>query len=160
MGGRMLHAPTVRSVHGDKRDITATDNLPLDKRGLDVNIVNPAPVEIVNVGSSESVLEPGAALSVVKDTPTDLVTYVVPVGKKFTLRRISASGNNVSVYSLYINNVFIEEKHSWWTRWDVEFDLDETVLDPGDEVRLEVEHDSINGVGDYKALVKGSLRNG
>ncbi len=156
----MLHAPTVLENHGDKRDITATDNTPLDKRGLDVNIVNPDPIEFVNVGSTESVMEPGEALAVVKDTPTDIASYIVPVGKRFTFRRVSAVGNNVSTFRLFINDVFIEAKSSWWTRWDVEFDLEEAVLDPGDEIRLEVEHDSINGVGDYSAIIKGSLLNG
>lgn len=142
----------------DKRAVTATDNLTGKKRGLDVNIVNPAPVYQASPG--ESVVERGAALSVVKDSETDIINYIVPAGKFLVLNLVSCTGDNRAIFRLYLDGILKEDKNSWWSDWNPEFDMRAAVVTSGKVVKVTAEHYSNNGAGDFSATVKGFLVDG
>lgn len=155
---KILSAPTTLTNHADKRDITGTNNEILAKRGLDVNVVNTAPVEIVDVPTPGStVIERGEALSVAKDIEVDILVYAVPFDKRFLMERISVTGDNRCLYRLYINGILKEDKNTWWNNFNAEFKLDQTEAFPNQIIRVTCEHYSNNGAGDFSATLKGSL---
>ena len=147
-------------INCDKQEITATNNETVGKRGLDINVINEVPIEFVpSVSPGSSIRERGEALSVVKDIETDIINYVVPVGSRFIFNRASCTGDNRAIFRLYINGVATEDKNTWWSDFNAEFEMGNTEVGPGITVRMTVEHCSNKGNGDFSTTLKGSLFN-
>ena len=83
-----------------------------------------------------------------------VVSYTVPVGKKFDLRRVSASGDNIARFLVKINGDTKQAKRTWWTNFNAEFDLEEEILISGDVVTLFVENKGQDAVS-FEGTING-----
>jgi hypothetical protein len=88
---------------------------------------------------------------------TLIVGFTVPVGKKFDISHATASGDNIGKYFLKVNDEIVQVKRSWWNNFNVDFNLNEIILNAGDKVEIFVENNgkdtvSFNGTifgGEY-----------
>ena len=83
--------------------------------GLDVNLINSSPisVSIVPVGSVfQSYFNDVAAVG--SGMTVQIGSYTVPVGKTALLQQVSAGGDNIAIYYLYLNGVLIDQQRTYF----------------------------------------------
>lgn len=83
--------------------------------------------------------------SVPSATPTNLVTYMVPIGKTAILERASVSGENIARFDIQINSITLDTKRTFFGRLNEDFnfsspDVFGTPLIAGDVVLIVVIH--------------------
>jgi hypothetical protein len=91
-------------------------------------------VELGNKGITKNIYND--VNSVLPNTDTLVVSYTVPVGKKFDLNSATCSGENTAKFTVKINGAIIQVKRSWWTEFNVDFDFREQILSAGDVVEI------------------------
>ena len=85
--------------------------------------------------------EYGSVTSVASGSSTDVVTYTVPVSKKFYVDVVEYSGTNIAKFDVQINSSVVATKYTnhgdspsgefWFNRY---------MLDAGDEIKLTIVH--------------------
>lgn len=97
-----------------------------------------------------------ATASLAGNTTGTILTYVVPPLKTLALEIVSCSGENVSKYTLKIDGATIAVKRSWWTNFNVDFQMARVKAIAGQTITIDVSNDS-NTVADYDATLLGEL---
>lgn len=64
---------------------------------------------------------------------TLLLTYTVPMGDNFALKRVLIGGDNIAKYLVKVNGDIIATKRTWWTRFDESIPFDNLRLN-GDDI--------------------------
>ena len=98
---------------------------------------NPIPVSFTTRGESKYVYNEVSSVGLGDIT---IINYTVLVGTGNDLTRINCSGENIGVYRLLINDVVIDKKRSYYTDYNVKFDLNEIEVTESDNVKIIVEN--------------------
>jgi hypothetical protein len=123
----------------------------VEVQGTNGNIIEPNPDGSINV----NIIPSTSATNVVKNTfgaisgimvgvTTSIVTYTVPINKTALLQRSTASGENISTYTLSINGLTQSIQRTYYAGgFNVNFDFttgqeNGILLHAGDIVRIEV----------------------
>jgi len=83
----------------------------------------------INVNIETSAVTPGLLLfhnditSVATGVETTIITVIAPPSG-LRIEKIDASGENVSLYRVYVNGTEIFDKRSWWTAFNVSFEFE------------------------------------
>jgi hypothetical protein len=107
---------------------------------------NPISVAITSASNELSVNEYGQAAAVASGATTTVVTYTVPLGKTMVLERVTASGENIALFTIFINATQIDAGRTYFGgALNVEFDYTAPAnlgypLVAGDVVTLKVLH--------------------
>jgi len=112
----------------------------IGSRGLSKNIYNQVNSVIINV-------------------ETLVVSYTVPVGKKFDLSAATCSGDNIARFIVKVNSQVIQAKRTWFTNFNVDFDFQELILNETDKVEIFVENNGKSSE-DFEATIIGGEYNG
>lgn len=64
---------------------------------------------------------------------TLLVSYAVPTGESFSLKRVLVGGDNIAKYLVKINGDIVGTKRTWWTRFDDDLPFDNLKVN-GDDI--------------------------
>lgn len=120
---------------------------------------SPIPVAITDGAVSGGVVTStyDEALSVGAASETTVTTYTVPVGKKFKFDLVEASGDNISKFKVKIDSTIEAKKRSWWTSFNVDFDMKGLELAAGQVIELTAEHNNATMNSDYEARITGRL---
>lgn len=86
-----------------------------------------------------------------------IIDYTVAVNKEVIIKSISASGENKAVYTVEVNNNKIDLKRSFYTEYNVDFNVRDLVLSQGDNLKVKVENKT-NSVADFNSNFIGNLR--
>lgn len=113
-------------------------------------------VDIVEDGANGEVFnEYDTALSVAKDSPTIITTYIVPAGKATHLKLVEVSGSNRSTFTIKKNGQAMAVKRTRTNELNEEFEFHNLKIDAGDRIDVEVVH-SRGSLGDYEARILGN----
>lgn len=93
--------------------------------------------------------------AVASGSAIDIISYTVPAGKSFKIIKVFAEGTNKARYKILIDNIDTEIKRSWWTKFNVTFDLTELILTAGQVIKIEVLHSS-STTGDFSGNILGA----
>jgi len=118
--------------------------------------LNPVPVYIVPSATAVTTNIYSSVSSVASSSPTTIVSYTVPVGKKFLLQLIEGSGENISVFDVKLNAVPMARKRTYFgAEMNVDFLFASGLeLSAGDVLILSVEH-SRPFTSDYEGRILG-----
>lgn len=80
-----------------------------------------------------------------KDTPTEVISYTVPAGKKLVLTRVTFGGDNIAFYTLKIDGITKDRFETYFGGpFGSSFEFDDLddgwPLPPGTVISVEVEH--------------------
>jgi len=155
---KKLTAANLVSEQSDKKDITGTDNLPLDKRGLDVTVINsdsnPIPID---TEPGTSTIKYGELLALPKNSAANLLTYTVPASKILVIDQVIVDGDNVANYKVYLDGAKEADVSTYWTNFEAKIPFGKVELMAGKQVGVVAQHDSINGAGDFQGRLIGRL---
>jgi hypothetical protein len=98
---------------------------------------NPIPVDFTTRGEPKFIYNEVSSTGLGDIT---IINHTVLVGTGNDLTRISCSGENIGVYRLLINDVVIDKKRSYYTDYNVKFDLNEIEITESDNVKIIVEN--------------------
>jgi hypothetical protein len=98
------------SISNDNRDVKT--NTP-QGRAIRVDVVN---------GSSTIDIRGEATCAV--DSETLLVSYTVPTGQSFRLKRVLGSGDNKANFIIKRNGVTIATSRTWFTKFNIDVPFD------------------------------------
>ena len=98
---------------------------------------NPVPVDFTSRGEPKYVYNEVASTGLGDIT---IIDYTVLVGTGNDLTRINCSGENIGVYKLLINDVVIDKKRSYYTDYNVNFNLNTIQITQSDNVKIIVEN--------------------
>jgi len=94
-------------------------------------------------------------LSVAGNSQVTLLTYITQPDQSVIIQSINASGDNVSIYTLELNEVIIEKKRSSLTSYNVTFNS-QLQLNEGDKLQVKVLN--IRAIAaNYNASIKGII---
>lgn len=113
-------------------------------------------VELGTRGIAKSI--PNQISSVNETINALIVSYTVPIGKTFDLSKIICSGDNLSIYRVYIDGVLTYVKRSTWGNFNVDFDIVETIVSEGDKIEVFAENKG-KGQSDYESTIIGGEYN-
>lgn len=108
-----------------------------------------------SLGSKNWLNEYQESLAVVNGITTSILTHTFSSTNASMIYSVSASGENISVYELFIDSVLIEKKRTYFgTSMDVEFNFNfGFAVGLGSVLELKVFHTRTNN-GDYNATLK------
>lgn len=111
--------------------------------------------------SGAEIFEYGTATSVASNATVTVVSYTVPGASTFSLGHISASGDNIAIYTVLINGSPVAVKRSWFTDYNIEFYFESTSnggpsVSAGDTVELQVTNFRPT-TGDFNGTIFGQL---
>jgi hypothetical protein len=108
--------------------------------------------------STDRVDDHDAVSGIAANTPTAVLTYIVPVGKTLYLQAARGSGYVPAEYWIEIDGTEREHQRSNWANWNVRFDFlqDGIIVASGDVVKVYVEHRFI-ATQDFNASIYGML---
>lgn len=120
---------------------------------INANIVNPSELP-ENIRVSKNSIS-----GIVKDIPTQLVSYTAPLDKEAYLQNIECGGDNIAKFSVFINGEWQRTKRSYFGGdLDISFSYDSypengLKLNPGDAIVVKVEHFRSNA-GDFEGYIQ------
>lgn len=89
---------------------------------------------------------------------TSVVTYTVPIGKEFYLKRVEFSSSNISTIELEIDSTLQAKTYTWWTVFDNSFQFDDGIkVIGGKKIELFGEHNRPS-VGAFSGRIFGVLK--
>lgn len=94
--------------------------------------------------------------NVASGSPTNIISYTVPVGRTFKIDNIQASGNNRAKYTVEINSVDESIKRTYQPIFNVDFSFYGLELVAGDIVNLIVEHNR-TAINEFDGRIIGRL---
>jgi len=97
---------------------------------------------------------PNAISSVSPNVNVLLVSYTTPVLSRFDLSKIMCSGDNISIYRVYVGGVLHYTKRTTWGQFNVEFNLLDGIVLAGDKVEVFVENRG-KKVSNYEGTIIG-----
>ena len=109
-------------------------------------------VEIGNRGVSKTI--PNQISSVNPGLNVLLASYTVPITKRFDLSKVMCSGDNISIYRVYVAGVLCYTKRSTWGNFNIDFYLLEAIVLAGDKIEVFTENKG-KGPSDYEAAIIG-----
>jgi len=114
-------------------------------------------VEVVaGFGDGDSINIYNEVLALAGFATASILTYTVPVGKKFQLTRFDYSGENRAVYTVELNSDVIAKKRGYLVGYDGEFIFTSLLLAAGDIVTLKVENNSTT-TANFNTNIQGRL---
>lgn len=136
-------------------------SLPFNALAIDNITVSSEPIQIAPdqkvglVGENQYWFD---EVSDVAPNATDtIVTYVFATEHK--LRKVSATGNCIGVYSVKFDTDVVDKKRSTITDFNCEFDYETGITIPaGTTVSVVVQNSSTNGTGQFSARLLFSLK--
>jgi len=103
------------SISNDNRDVkTNTPN----GRALRVEVVGGS------LGSTSPVIDIRGEATCAVDSETLLVSYTVPTGQSFKLKRVLGSGDNKANFIIKRNGVTIATSRTWFTKFNIDVPFD------------------------------------
>jgi hypothetical protein len=97
----------------------------------------------------ESLAVPAAIL-------TNVISYTIPIAKKFYLNLIQVSGENVASFTIDLNGTTIDKKRTYFTEYNMEFYFKSLKLIAGDILKVKVYH-TRPMAADFNAKILGDL---
>lgn len=67
----------------------------------------------------------------------DILTFTPPPTKAADVLHLVVNGDNLATYKVYINDVIIERKHTWWTKFHDKIEMEGYTLRDTDTLRVE-----------------------
>lgn len=122
---------------------------------------SPIPVYSTEKTGNDSVRIFSQALSVPAAIETNIVSYIVPAGKKFVFERISFSGTNIARYSVEVSAVLFDRFYTYWStsffgERNYKTSGDGIFINSGQVITLKVSHNS-SDFGDFYGSIEGFL---
>lgn len=123
---------------------------------------NPIPVEIIDgtFSDADTVNTFGSISSLSSGSLTTIVTYTVPVGKKFFLQLVDGSGENIATYDLEVSSTAIARRRTYFgSSLDVVITFAQASkgieYPAGTVIRLRVEHARTTMSADFDGRILG-----
>ncbi len=92
------------------------------------------------------------------NSETTVVEYTVPEGKAFYLVMVQANGSNFGRFQVLIDDAFLAEKNTWWSKFDADFyftqGLGAKIVPAGGNIKLSALHNRPY-VGDFSGVIIG-----
>jgi len=89
---------------------------------------------------------------------TSIVSYTVPLGQSFYLKRIEFAASNISAIELEIDASIEAKAYNWWTNFNNCFDFHDGIkIIGGKKIELFGEHNRPN-VGSFSGRIFGVLK--
>lgn len=85
-----------------------------------------------------------------------VLSYTVPIGKKFDLTNIACSGDNIARFRIEIAGDVKQKKRSWWTNFNVDFNFNELIIEAGEKIEVFAENIG-TGTADFNATIIGGV---
>lgn len=122
-----------------------------------------APIASVSiVPNIDGVINTFSSISSLGSAATStLVSYTVPVGKKFYLEIAEVSGENRASYSVLIDSSVVAKKRTYFTKYNTDFSFDSDQAGglkavAGEVVKIDVTNNG-DEVGDFDGRIMGVL---
>lgn len=98
-------------------------------------------VAIIPDPNESNVNEYNEVTLVASNARTSIVTYTVPIGKEFYLKRVEFATGNVSTIELEIDAIIEAKAYTWWTSFNNSFQFDDGIkIIGGKKIELFGEH--------------------
>ena len=117
---------------------------------------NPLNVFVVSASGSTPVLEYNEITSLASGALTNILSYIVPVGKTLQLKKVEVSGCNVAKYSVEIDSAENGVRRTYFGNFNADFEFDNFQITEGKIIRIKVIHNR-PVLGDFNATMIGSL---
>ncbi len=109
-------------------------------------------VSVVPRGITKNIYNDVSAVVITVETLIN--TYTVAIGKKFDLKNLSCSGDNIARFIIKINGLTVIAKRTWWTDFNADFSFTGETLSAGDKVEIFVENNGIDS-SDFESTITG-----
>jgi hypothetical protein len=130
-------------------DVSSQDLLETINETLQTLEVNVGSVNALLVGINEYTY--GESLGLAGGAEATLVSQFFVA--QYKLRRVSCTGENIGVYTVYFNGVPVDKKRSTYTNFNCEFDYETGITIPANTtVEVKVENAS-SSVADFSAQI-------
>jgi hypothetical protein len=87
---------------------------------------------------------------------SDIINYIIPIGKTFKINNINFSGENKSVFLLSINGITHSKFRTYFNDYNGTFNTNNLIFNAGDNIKVIAENKR-NSVSDYNANIQGVL---
>jgi hypothetical protein len=96
--------------------------------------------------------------SVAGGSTANVLTYIVPVGKKLAIRGFNISGDNIAVFNILINSDVVSKHRTYYTEYNLALNSHGLIANSGDTIFVQVEN-FVNSLGSFNASMYGELIN-
>lgn len=155
----------------DKSSVLRLDGFEIDQAKYMKTLIDRIAIRIANEEGSPLYVTPvdspiiegisyyDEALAVLKNTPTQLIQYLVPPAKVFELSRITLSGDNIASFTIRIGGATNKVLRTYYGGdLNLVVDYDSYDVDANTSIEVLVTHYNDMG-GSFNANIEGNLKN-
>jgi len=119
----------------------------------------PLYVDVIDPSATGNVLNIyQESLSIAGSATATILTYTVPVGKYFVIKRIDYSGSSKGTFTIDINSNVESKQRLYCTSFNGSFQMENLKIVAGDTIKLIVENNT-NNTANYNGNLIGNLDN-